>query len=293
MTLFETLRGDRATSSRASPDRLGGAGATPGEDRRSGGQEVRSCHSLSSSSVASDPASTSALLKTFLNTLRCSSRPLFSLITSTCSLASTSLGGAASLPLEVSLDLSSSRSTFSLSSSTVPQIAAVSSVLRTPPLGVEEQLALAGRNSIAAPPHVNGEPVVREKMGRGGGGGGGLEPQLLLQSWDGVGLLILDGPLQELQHLLPQQQLQHVAVSYGVRQQRPEGGRQVVHLPQQLPVRLLQGGDLCHGDLHRAAQPVQAVIQSRGPVALRGHRLLHLQDGGEGRERESFKYSAI
>jgi len=69
--------------------------------------------------VASDPASTSALLKTFLNNLRCSSRPLFSLITSTCSLASRSPGGAASLSLEVLPDLSSSRSTFSLSSSTV------------------------------------------------------------------------------------------------------------------------------------------------------------------------------
>lgn len=71
-----------------------------------------SCHSLSSSSVASDPARTSALLKTFLNTLRCSSSPLFSHVTSACRLASTSL------PAEVLEVLSSSRSTFSSSSST-------------------------------------------------------------------------------------------------------------------------------------------------------------------------------
>lgn len=103
--------------------------------------------------------------------------------------------------------------------------------------------------------------------------------QLLLQCRDGDYPLVLLWPLQEVQHLLPQQQLQHVAVSDDVCQQRGEGGGQTVHVLHQLPVRLLQAGDVGQTDLHRAAELGQAVVQSPGPGLLRGQILRHLQDG--------------
>lgn len=104
------------------------------------------------------------------------------------------------------------------------------------------------------------------------------EPQLLLQSWDGVGLLILEGPLQELQQLLAQQQLQHVVVSNDVRQEGLEGAGQALHLLHQLPVRQPQVGEVGQRGRRRAAQQRQALIQTLGPLLLRGQRLLHLQD---------------
>lgn len=79
-----------------------------------------SIHSLSSSTVASELASMSALLKTFLNVLRCSSRSLFSHITSACSFLSAP-SDSTSFPLEElgqEQDFSFNLWTLSLSSST-------------------------------------------------------------------------------------------------------------------------------------------------------------------------------
>lgn len=105
------------------------------------------------------------------------------------------------------------------------------------------------------------------------------DSQLLLQGRDGVRLLVLDGPLQELQHLLPQEQLQHVAVSDGVFEQRVEVAGQVPHALRHFPVGLLQAGDLGQADVQGLAQLGQAQLRSLSPGLLPGERLFYLQEG--------------
>ena len=63
---------------------------------------------------------------------------------------------------------------------------------------------------------------------------------MLLEAGDGERLLVGGGPAEELQHVLPQQHLQHLAVPAGVLQQRAEGAGQAPHPLLQIAGAALQ-----------------------------------------------------